>query len=79
MRAIGDYVLISVPPTLVGAIQVRNDGFGICISAPNMADIEGKKVMFDSEQKYHEHEDMIIIHKNHLLLCLDDDTMERVE
>jgi len=73
MRAIGEYVLISVPPTLVGTIQIRNDGFGLCISAPSMPDIEGKKVMFDSDQKYHEHEDMIIIHKNYLLLCLEEE------
>ncbi len=73
MRAIGEYVLISVPPTLVGAIQIRNDGFGLCVSAPSMPDIEGKKVMFDSDQKYHEHEDMIIIHKNYLLLCLEEE------
>ena len=45
MIAIGEYVLINIPPTIIGGIHVKNDGYGICISAPSLPHIEGKKVM----------------------------------
>ena len=73
MIAIGDYVLINIPPTVISGIHVKNDGYGVCISAPSLPHIEGRRVMFDSDQKYHEYEDNVIIHKNHLLLCLEEE------
>jgi len=72
MKAIGDWVLIEIEDTSTGGIIVKNDGVGICRSAPSMPEIENKKVLFDFSQKFHEHEGHVVILKNFVMLALEE-------
>ena len=62
MKAVGDYACIQIENTTTSSgIQIKNDGIGVCLSCPSKPDLIDKEVLFDINQKFHEHEDMIFI------------------
>lgn len=68
MKAVGDYVLIEIEETKgVGGITIKNDGVGVCVSAPSLPEIEGKRILFDSHQKPREYGQYIILDKRYIM------------
>jgi hypothetical protein len=72
MRAVGEYALIRIENiTNSSGIQVKNDGEGVCISCPNFRDIEGKLIVFDTNQKYPERDGYIIVHSSFIMAVIN--------
>ena len=72
MKAVGEYAIILIEDTTNSSgIQIKNDGEGTCVSCPNFPDIEGKTVIFDTNQKYQEVNGFTILHSSFIMAVID--------
>jgi hypothetical protein len=74
MKAFGDNaVIIPVNNTVHGGIQIKGDGEGMVHSCPSHPEIEGKRILFNENIKYIEHEEYLIIRLDSILAILGDE------
>ena len=74
IKGFGDNVVIKpVTNTLLGGLQVKGDGEGIVQSCPSHPEIQGKRILFNENIKYIEHEIYLIIKLDSILAVLGDE------
>ena len=72
MKAVGEYAIILIEDTINSSgIQIKNDGEGICISCPNFPDLEGKTIVFDTNQTYTEVSGYMIMHSSFIMAVIE--------
>ena len=72
MKADGEYAIIKFENTTNSSgIQIKNDGEVICVSCPNFPDLEGKTIVFDTNQTYTEVSGYMIMHSSFIMAVLE--------
>jgi len=72
MKAIGDYAIIELENSVSSTgIQVKTDGRGLVLSCPKYPEIEGKSIVFDTNQTYAEVSGYMIMHSSFIMAVIE--------
>ena len=72
MKAVGRFALIKIEETVSNSgIAVKNDGVGTCVSCPEMIELEGLVVVYDTGPKHEEYDGHLIMDNKHIMAVIE--------
>ena len=72
MKAVGRFALVRIDEIVTShGIKVKHDGRGFCISCPEMPELEGLTVIYDTGQTYEEYENHLIMDNKFILAVIE--------